>query len=302
MPVHSGLVKYQDFLAQPLKDLRTLAPVSVIYSVSGTRRSAALAGISPYGIDYIEWTYHQMMGCLKLLFKYGVNHIIKPVITPSQFKESTPEYRENLWKWLDYGLAGPQAIADYQQLKWRVRLPFGEQIPELIHVAQRLKESTSEHSPYNLWFFVVPEHNILWRWALEHLRKTMIYIPNEAVKSLYGEHISPATMYLDFGKPVLSPDLLPPFLFGKLECYWSQNPGYSLNEEFFRHILYDYAYMRKTWREDKTGRAEQAIKYREAWEEGPIIGLGTRLGPFWYPQSTNIPNMDEEDGGGDESG
>ncbi|HXF63764.1 MAG TPA: hypothetical protein VNK95_19220 [Caldilineaceae bacterium] len=50
-----------------------------------------------------------------------------------------------------------------------------------------------------------------------------------------------------------------------------------------RTILYDYAYVRPTWQADKTGRAEQALKYRQAWEDPPVVGLGVRLGPFWYP-------------------
>jgi len=68
-----------------------------------------------------------------------------------------------------------------------------------------------------------------------------------------------------------------------LQCYWSQRPGFRLDERQLRRILYDYAYTRRTWREDKTGRAEKALAHRSVWERGPTIGLGVRLGPFWYP-------------------
>jgi hypothetical protein len=48
-------------------------------------------------------------------------------------------------------------------------------------------------------------------------------------------------------------------------------------------ILYDYAYLRQTWRQDKTGRAEQALAYRKAWEQAGILGMGTHLGGYWFP-------------------
>lgn len=100
---------------------------------------------------------------------------------------------------------------------------------------------------------------------------------------LYGEDIPPASIYLDFSKPVVSPDLLPPYLIGVLHCYWSQQPGYSLDQEQLRTILYDFAYVRPTWQVDKTGRAEQVLAQRKVWEQRRIIGLGKRVGPFWYP-------------------
>ena len=49
------------------------------------------------------------------------------------------------------------------------------------------------------------------------------------------------------------------------------------------HITNDYAYLRRTWRTDKLDRAYAGIAHQEAWETGPILGLGMQLGPFWYP-------------------
>ena len=50
-------------------------------------------------------------------------------------------------------------------------------------------------------------------------------------------------------------------------------------------MLYDHAFVRRTWQLDKTGRAEQAIAHRRDWEEGGVLGLGIKKGPFWYPVS-----------------
>ncbi|MFY0538084.1 hypothetical protein [Nannocystis pusilla] len=74
-----------------------------------------------------------------------------------------------------------------------------------------------------------------------------------------------------------------------MDAYWTQRPGYRIDEREFRTILYDHLHVRRTWREDKTGRDEAAKETRRAWEEGPTLGLGARLGPFWYPSPTREP-------------
>ena len=30
---------------------------------------------------------------------------------------------------------------------------------------------------------------------------------------------------------------------------------------------------------------------RQVWEQGPILGLGTRVGPFWYPEPFLPPTV-----------
>jgi hypothetical protein len=91
--------------------------------------------------------------------------------------------------------------------------------------------------------------------------------------------------------------VIPPLLLGQLHCYWSQQPGYSLTERQLRTILYDYVYLRTTWRAEKTTRAQAAIADRSAWEEGPILGLGMQLGPFWYPAPMSSPAWPPEQQG-----
>lgn len=283
---------FEEFLSMTTEDIRHFSPQTIIYSVSGTRRRAALANISPYGKEYTSWTRYQMMNCLNVIFDHGVSHVLMPMLTPSQFSEVTPSYRENLWQWLNEGLQSKDFVLYCQSKKIKVHIPFIEYVPWLQSAHATLVEQT-HHQEFisNLWVFIIPEHNILWQWSLNKLHDQLPESTDKASQLLYGSDVPPATMYIDFGKPIVSPDLLPPFLTGKLECYWTQRPGYSLDEEQFRRILYDYAYVRKTWREDKTGRAEEAKQYRQAWEEGPILGLGERLGPYWYPQPTIIPGV-----------
>lgn len=267
----------------PLPEVMAAAPASMVYSVSGTRRGAALAGKLGEGETYVQWSRGQMMACLDLIFGHGVQHVIMPVITPSQFSEATPAYREHLWTWLEDGMAGDVAIAGYVRRGWRVRLPFAQGLPRLAEAAGRLARETAQEGAASLWLFVAPTHNFFWEQALASGALAGVRNASEAIRALYGADIPPATLYLDFGKPVFSPDLTPPFLGGVMHAYWTQKPGYSLDEAQWRRILYDYAYARATWQEDKQGRAEQALAYEAYWAKGVILGLGKRLGPFWYP-------------------
>jgi hypothetical protein len=81
-----------------------------------------------------------------------------------------------------------------------------------------------------------------------------------------------------------------PLFGGDTHCYFYQRPGYALSEEEIRTIIYDYAFQRRTWVSDKSGRYAGVEAQRHVWDRGLILGLGRRVGNFWYPAS----NQDEE--------
>lgn len=279
----TGLPDLEQFLTGPTAAVARVAPETMILAAGGTRRAAALAGVSPQSEEYVSWTYRRMNDCFSLIFDHGVRHLFTFAIISTQLAEETAVYRERLLKWVDWGLAGPQALADYQQAGWRVRLLGSESLPELAATADRLRTQTPANSDRTLWWYVVPSPESQWEWLLAAVRRSQAQTRAEAIQALYGEAIPLASLYLGFGKPLVSPSLFPPLLVGKMHCYWTQQPGYGLSQRALRHIFYDYAYLRSTWQKDKTGRAETAVAQRSAWERGPILGLGQPLGPFWYP-------------------
>jgi hypothetical protein len=214
------------------------------------------------------------------------------VITPSSFNE-TGAYATRLHRLVDAGFAGPAVCAEYARRGWRVRLVGVESVPALLPTAERLRALPHPDSlqagegvatyPPTLWGTIMPSHDAYWNTIFAAARQGQIATQAEAIRAVYGEDIPPATLSLSSNKLIVSPDLFPPLLMGHMQCYWSQRPGYSLDERQWRTILYDYAYLRRTWRADKAGRAELARADRAAWERGPILGLGRRLGAFWYP-------------------
>ena len=271
------------FLAASLTELRPFVPQTAVFSAGGTHRSAALAGLSTDGFAYVQFARAQMIETFDLLFRYGVKHIFTPVSTHVNFGESGM-YQTRLLQRVANGVADDDALAVYRQKGWRVRLVGGEDVPELQTAVSRLQQATPTGN-HTLWYTIAPRAEAPWEQILAAAHRTQATTRAELIRELYGEDIPLATMYLGFGKPEIYADLVPPILVGKMQCYIRQKPGYVLSEREWRLILYDYAYTRATWREDKTGRELKALDHREAWENAPILGLGKRLGPFWYPIS-----------------
>ncbi len=281
---HQSTPSLDDFLLDSLERIREYAPATFIYAASGTRRAAVLSGLSDMGDEYARWSRGELFRCIEMIFQHGVKHLFMPMLEPSQFQETTENYQEHLWRWYIEGLSGPEALAHYQGQRWRVRFALGENIPQLQAATELLKNETPTNADHTLWCFAVPNFEDVWKWVLEAAQESNSSTYTDAVLAVFGEKVPPASLYLGTVKPLLSILQLPPLIMtSEVQCYWSLRPGYSLDEIQLRSILYDYAFTRQTWREDKTGRAEQALAQREIWERGDILGLGKRLGPFWYP-------------------
>ncbi len=272
-----------EFLLWPTEAVAQVTPQSVIFASGGTRRAAALAGIE-FGDQFARWNREQMLAACELFFRQGVKHLIMPMGSPKMFAEGGL-YGERLVQWLIWGLAGEESIVCYQQANWQVRIVVaGMPIPMLRDAADAVMAKTrGADGPY-LWFVITPDFNQMWEWVGKAFASG-VSSRFEAVQALYGFAIPAASLLVSFGKPLISLDILPPLLYEEVQCYWTQQPGYNLAEASLRQILYDHAFLRSTWRADKTGRAEEAVLYREVWERGEVIGLGRNLGPFWYPLS-----------------
>lgn len=274
------------FLHAPLELVRPIAPATVILGTGGTRRRAILHGISPHSEDYAALTRQEMVACYDLVLRHGVQHLVTAMLTATHNEEATPGYRDRIIGWTKWALVGSEALADYARLGWRVRLIGTESWPELAPVAAQLLEATQAHTGPTVWYSVASRRDRTWAHILQIAVEQQCTDVASLITAVYGEPIPPATLYLGAGKPQIEDSLIPPLLAGKMECYWRQHLGYDLDEKTLRTILYDFAYIRPTWQADKTGRAEQVLGYADVWNEPAVLGLGTRLGPFWYPAPT----------------
>lgn len=271
------------FLSAPLDQVRALMPATVIYTPGGTRRAAALQGIDPHSDEYVSWSRERMLACVDLFFRYGVRHLMMTALWPRQFAE-TGVYRQRLLGWLASGLAGPQALADYRARGWRVRFVGVDDLPELQEADARLRELDGGSEQPTIWWSFSTHFGAMWQHLLSAAARTGARTRDELVRAVYGEEIPPAGLWLSFGKPMASMDVAPALLLDETQCYWTQRPGYSLDDEALRRILFDYTYVRRTWQADKGDRYGEVLAQRGAWERAPILGLGRRLGSYWYPQ------------------
>jgi hypothetical protein len=108
---------------------------------------------------------------------------------------------------------------------------------------------------------------------------------DDLILAKYREAIPPIELYIGYGKPVMSSAVCPPLLgaFHGMHCYWQQKPGFITSEESVLKVLYDYAYTRKTWVKDKSQRTAEVLHFRDEISREIVLGVGRRLGPFWYP-------------------
>lgn len=280
------------FLAASPEVVAQAAPAAMVYSPGGTRRQAAFNGLSPWSDAYFRWARQATIGCCDLIFQNGVRHLFSPTLTPGNFAEANV-YRSRLLQWAEWGVAGSEALNDYARHGWRVRLIGSEYVPELQEAAARLMAATPATSAHTLWWTIMPTPEAAWQSLLHAAQQSKAVTRAELMRALYGEEIPLITLYLAFGKPLLSFGILPPLLLGDVQCYWSQQPGYSLTTDQFRAILHDFAFLRQTWAQDKTGRAEAAAPYQAVWQRPLILGLGQRLGQHWYP--TAMPPLPAAD-------
>lgn len=274
-----------DFLAAPDETVAAVMPATVVYASGGTRRSAALSGISSQSDDYARHQRERMVACFQRFFRLGVRHLFTCAVRPGQFDE-VGRYREQLITWIDWGLAGPEALADYAELGWRVRISGLESVPELRELNERLVSATPDTWQHTLWLYGTPTAGSLWEYMLAAAQVGKARTQGELIRAMLGEDVPTAGLWIGFGKPMMTHDIIPLVLLGETQCYWTQRPGYDIDEDLIRRIVYDCAYRRKTWRRDKSTRYADIEQMRSVLESRQILGIGRRTGGFWHPDYT----------------
>jgi hypothetical protein len=264
----------------------------MIYAPGGTRRSAAFHGIKAWTQEYIEWAQAGTLSCLDLLFEHGVHHVFLPLFMSGHIRE-VQNVEAQLAKPASRFVAAHHILAAYQERGWRVRLVGGDFSDTLSETKNLLLAETAQTSEKTLWWTVSRGIAEEWTALAPALQTGCTDTHAAAIRAYYGLDVPLISLFLGFGKPFVSPELFPPLLQGEVQCYWSQQVGYSLTARQLRLIFYDYAFLRNTWQQDKLTRAAEAVEDRTLWESELILGLGRRMGPFWYPLFGNDSGIDD---------
>ncbi len=278
-------MNFNEFCNLPSEEIAKQVPASMIFAAGGTRRAAALVGIRDQD-EYVKWSAEQLLISFGLFAKYGVKHIITHSIVPTQWNETTPGYRDKLLGWVSEILTNESTLAAYRQRNWRETMLGSDAIPEFKAAAKTLKKAFPVKAEYKLTvhYAATPSYETPWREMTKALSKKW-KTQDDLILAQYGEAIPPIKLYIGYGKPVMSAAVCPPLLgaFDGMHAYWLQKPGFVTEEKSVLKILYDYAFTRRTWLQDKSGRTQKVLSFREVISRDNILGVGMRLGPFWYP-------------------
>lgn len=272
----------QDFLSYPIEKIRPSAPETVVYAASGTRRNAVGAGISLRSDDYARWNHTQMVRSCEIIFDHGSRDVITVLATPNQFMEHG-FYGERLVDWIEWGMVSTYARDEFAKRGWNVRIISDPSVPRLLELDADLREQNDRSSAHTLWCVAINDVAAMWSQVLQSVIDAHATTHEEAVCAAYHENLAPVELFLGFGKPTVADQLVPPLLIGNMHCYWSQKPGYSLDNNDWRAVLYDYLYQRPVGAADRQKRAEFAFDNGETWDQTIILGLGKREGFYWHP-------------------
>jgi hypothetical protein len=280
------MISLAEFLHADRATVAPVAPQTVMFAAGGTRRDAVLSGVSLEAPDQLAaFSMRQFYDTAGRFFALGVRHIFALTVHSKQLYE-TGAYR-------DYVVAGTRlAVGElsypyYTALGCRAKFIGAEDVPELAGLAEEMEARTGQNGPATVWWLATASNDAVWQRTIAAAQGARTRA--EMVRNYLGEDVPPAELFISFGKPFFSPEIMPLVLIGgEAHCYFYQRPGYILTDEEIRTILYDYAYLRKTWMPDKMARYAEVPGQREAWERNQILGLGQRLGSFWYPSEAGL--------------
>jgi undecaprenyl pyrophosphate synthase len=283
----------QDFMMWSPDEIAQYAPKTVCFVPGGTRRAAALAGIPPDDTHaYINYGFKELLRCCKLMFDHGVEHLF--CMGPSaNHKREGAKIWDLFFQSMVERFLSPEAVNFSAEEQLRVRfLGYYEgtqteeaTLRQFIDALQQ-KTNAAEYKK-TLWLYFCPGEDLFWRWITktvhEHYEDVTRGSQQDLITALCGENVPPAELFLSFGKMIIGLDFLPAILIRHTQCYWAQSLSLRMDERQWREILYDFAFVRKTWQSDKASRAQEALIHPRLWEENVVLGVGQRIGPFWYP-------------------
>jgi hypothetical protein len=273
----------EHFLAQPVEAIQAVAPATMVLAGAGTRREAILHGI-PHD-QYASWSMGQLLDVCLRIFALGVHDLFVPIIRSTQVAE-TGKYGRQLWGMARQALGDSQYLERLARAGVRVRCLGKTGMPEIIELLDEVEARTAVGTR-TLWWLFARTATALWDDALTTICAAGATDRDAAIRAIYGRDVVPVGIYLAFGKPFFSVELMPPLLEGQAAAFWYQQPGYlSLTECLLRRIVYEAAYVRRTWISDKTVRYDDVLSQRATWEQPLVLGLGRRIDGFWYPVQT----------------
>jgi hypothetical protein len=274
----------EHFLSAPAEEIRSVVPATMILAGAGTRREAILHDIPRN--QYANWSMERLLNVCLQLFDFGVRDLFVPIIRATQVAE-TGTYKDRLWDMARQVLGNPHYIERLIMEKVQIRCLGKQGMPEIRELLDQVEAATASGTR-TLWWLFARTAESPWNEALAAICRAGATSRAAAIRAVYGRDIESVGIYLAFGKPFFSAELIPPLLEAQA-AFWYQQPGYPLTGPLLRRIFYEAAYIRHTWTADKEPRYNDVPAQRAIWEQSLVLGLGQRVGGFWYPLQAEGP-------------
>lgn len=276
-------------------------PKVCVFPLNGTRRWYALEHAKP-GADfadaYLEMITTRLIELCQLLFDYGVDTLLIPVLSPYLFQTRGERYTRMTLEALTFLTSHAKFLDFYQAYDTRVRF-YGDYHQYLAgtpqaHITEQLDQISQKTAAYK-------SHRLLWGVCAHDAVETIAtmsveyytnngQIPDKPtlIEMYYGERIPPVSFFISSSK--LRAFDMPLLSTGREDLYYSVAPSPYLTEQQLQDILYDHLFARQKDNNNyDTMQPEDWETLRKFYQAniGKTLGVGTKHQSWglWYPTS-----------------
>ncbi|MFI9825766.1 hypothetical protein ACIHFC_35970 [Streptomyces sp. NPDC052013] len=268
-------------------------------AVGGTRRAYLANGgqlNSPAEYPrYMDWVNHQDITLLDHIFRLGARTVIRVMRFP---RDRGGTYTSVAAEALTRLISSPSRRELHARYNMSVSVvahtaPGECRVPPLV-IDHNARSAPPSAAPRRLIYLLRGD----WVDAgVEEARmgfslgKTLGREPTkrELITGYYGLDIPPLAVYIGSGRPRTG-NLLPPFIRGNEDLYWSQTPLLMLNGQDWRRIIFDHLWSRRTQGARGYNLPEGDRRHlvnSVLAERGHILGIGRRhKHGFWIADTT----------------
>jgi hypothetical protein len=278
---------------------------TVVFAAGGTVRWLILNHLDGWPRDMSYWPEYLRQGGQRILkivqmfFDHGVHTLFTHAIVPGQLEGKGAGYMPlALTSGMERLAATPEFLHFYEE--YQVGVHFfgnyrqvleGSQYERTLARFDEVAERTRANERHRLfWGFNSEQDQItpILELAVQHYQNHGRAPSREEVVELYyGEPVEPVDIFVSFNRPRAAA-LMPPFLEGRADLYFTVGLSFDFSQAQLRSILYDHLYARRGWHRDYGELSDSAFAEMRAFyrlNQGAVIGLGRRYEPgnIWHP-------------------
>ena len=315
-----GTMRFQDLNSSEIAAIvREQGPKTAVFAAGGTTRWLILNHLKgwpkdmSYWQEYLEYGGRRFVDIARLFFEHGVDTLFTHAIVPGQLKGKGEGYPPlALTSGMERVAGTPEFLQFYEEYGVRVRF-FGnyrevlegtEYAGTIEHFDTVAKETRTNDQHRLYWGFntdkdqITPALELAVKFYQDQGRAPT---REEVVEVYYGEPVAPVDIFVGFNR-TRTATLMPPFLGGQADLYFTVGLSFDFSQSQLRSILYDHLYARRGWHREYGELPNRAFPEMQAFyrlNRDAVTGVGRRYEPgaVWHPtpQVRLPPGWDEED-------